>query len=109
MIYQAFGRGDVSFILDQLADNVAWESWADNTAQRLGVPWMSPRSGKSGAAEFFQYVGTQMKIQDFHVLAVIAGGNQVAAEFVIEVSVPSTGGHYRDGRFTSGRPTPPER
>jgi len=35
-IYAAFGRGDVNAILDCLADDVAWESWSDNFAQRAG-------------------------------------------------------------------------
>ena len=37
-----------------------------------------------------------MTITDFRVLSLMAGGNQVVAEVVIEADVPSTGGHYRD-------------
>lgn len=37
-----------------------------------------------------------MPIKDFQVLAMMAGGNQVAVEVVIEAEVPSTGGHFRD-------------
>jgi len=49
-IYAAFGRGDIPAILDTLADNVAWEAWADNSAGKVGVPWLVPRHGKAGAA-----------------------------------------------------------
>jgi len=93
-IYEAFGRGDIPAILDHLADDVQWESWADNSAQGAGVPWMAPRRGKVGAAEFFSLVGG-FKIHEFQVLSIMSGGNQVAVEFVLDATVP-TGNHYRD-------------
>jgi ketosteroid isomerase-like protein len=95
-IYEAFGRGDVPSILDCFADDIAWEAWADNTAVHRGVPWLRERRGRTGAAEFFTYVGNDMKIEDFQVLSIMAGGNQVAVEFVIQATIRSTGGHYRD-------------
>ncbi|HEX4960771.1 MAG TPA: nuclear transport factor 2 family protein [Thermoanaerobaculia bacterium] len=81
-IYEAFGRGDIPAILDRLADDVQWEPWADNSAQRAGVPWLQPRTGKAGVLEFFQIVGT-LAVSDFRVLSLMAGGNQVAAEIEI--------------------------
>jgi ketosteroid isomerase-like protein len=33
-IYQAFGRGDIPSILATVADDVAWEAWADNSARK---------------------------------------------------------------------------
>jgi len=95
-IYAAFGRGDIPAILDTLADNVAWEAWADNSAAKAGVPWLLPRHGKTGAAGFFGLVGSTLVVKDFRVLSLMDGGDQVAAEFEIECDVPSTGGHYRD-------------
>ncbi len=53
MIYEAFGRGDVPAILDVCSDDVAWENWEDNRAQKSGIPIMQARSGKPGVAEFF--------------------------------------------------------
>ncbi len=94
-IYEAFGKGDIPTILSYVAEDVQWEQWADNFAQRAGVPWMTARQGKAGVLEFFQVLGG-MPIKDFQVLSMMAGGNQVAVEFVIEVDIPSTGGHYRD-------------
>ena len=94
-IYAAFGKGDIPTILSYMADEVQWEQWADNSAQRAGVPWFAPRQGKSGVLAFFQVL-SGMAIKDFQVLSMMAGGNQVAVEFVIEVDLPSTGGHYRD-------------
>lgn len=95
-IYDAFGRGDIPAILATLADDVAWEAWDDNSAASAGVPWMQPRHGRDGAAQFFGLVGSHLQVRDFRVLSIMAGDHQVAAEFVIEADIPSTGGHYRD-------------
>jgi ketosteroid isomerase-like protein len=93
-IYEAFGRGDVPAILATLSERVQWEAWADNHAQRTNVPWLRRREGKSGAREFFEIAG-QFTIHDFQVLSMMAGGNQVAAEVVIDATVPG-GARYRD-------------
>jgi ketosteroid isomerase-like protein len=93
-IYQAFGQGDVPAILDLVADDVAWEAWADNSAQAAGVDHLVPRQGKDGVAEFFGIVGT-FDVTDFQVLSLMEGGNQVTAEVVIEAHFPN-GGSLRD-------------
>lgn len=94
-IYAAFGKGDIPGIIQYLSDNVQWESWANNTAQKAGVPWLQARSGKAGALQFFEIIGT-FKIREFHVLSLLAGGNQVAAEFVLEFEARGTGVVCRD-------------
>jgi ketosteroid isomerase-like protein len=93
-IYQAFGRGDIPAILATLSDDVAWEAWADNSAQKRGVPWMTARRGKAAVAEFFALVG-KFQIHHFEVLSIMGNTQQVAAEFVIEATPPG-GRRYRD-------------
>lgn len=93
-IYEAFGRGDVPFIVDMMSDDVEWEAWSDNSAQAAGVPWLRPRRGKGGVAEFFQLVG-QFQIHEFQVLSIMANDRQVAAEFVIDATPPGAR-RYRD-------------
>ena len=88
-IYAAFGTGDIETIKGHLADDCAWESWADNYAQRAGVVNMEARTGPQGAEEFFGIVGTQFDIKDFQVLDVIGDGRQVAVEVEIELVNPS--------------------
>jgi uncharacterized protein len=95
-IYAAFGKGDIPAILDQMADDVQWEAWADNTAQKAGVPWLQPRQGKEGVLAFFQLLGGGMNVTEFQVLSIMGGGNQVAVEFVIAAVIPSLGTSYRD-------------
>ena len=93
-IYAAVERRDIPAILDLVADDVQWEAWADHSAHKARVPWFRQRAGKAGVAEFFQVVA-QMDITEFSVLSLMAGGNQVAVEIVIEAFVPG-GGHFRD-------------
>ena len=95
-IYESFGKGDVPAILAVLAEDVEWESWADNSSVNAGVPTMIPRHGKAEVAHFFQVAG-QMEITDLQILNMMEGGNQVAVEFVLEANLPAWGGgHYRD-------------
>jgi ketosteroid isomerase-like protein len=88
-IYEAFGTGDIPFILEQLDENIAWESWADNSAQTADVPWLKARNSKEGVLEFFQIVNT-LGVKDFQVLSLMEGENKIAAEIVIETEF------YRD-------------
>ncbi len=94
-IYEAFGRGDIPAIVEQVSDDVQWEAWADNTAQKADVPWLLPRHGKAGVLEFFRVVAATLDIQEFNVLSIMAGGHQVSAEFVITAKVNGKG-TYRD-------------
>ena len=48
-IYEAFGRGDVATILDQLTDDVDWASEASSTA----APWYGVHKGKGEVPDFF--------------------------------------------------------
>jgi uncharacterized protein len=89
-IYEAFGRGDIDFILDQIADDCRWESWLDNHGQKAGIPPMTPRHGRAGVAEFFAYVAT-MEIQDFQVLDLLASDRQVVVEVQISIAMPGGG------------------
>jgi uncharacterized protein len=93
-IYEAFGKGDVPALLGALADDVAWEQWGDNHAQAAGVPWLEERRGRDGAAEFFGLVAG-WEIHDFQVLSMMAGGDQVAAEIVMDATT-ADGAHFRD-------------
>ncbi len=89
-IYEAFGKGDVPAILEHLSENVQWEPWVDNYAQKAGVPWLMERQGKEGALEFFKIIGT-FNFTDFRVIAVMGDGNKVAAECVINAEIPPSG------------------
>ncbi len=79
-----------------LADDVEWESWADNSSVRAGVPWMAALSGRQNVGRFFDAAG-QFEMVAFQVLNFLEGGNQVAVEVVIEAKLPAWGGRrFRD-------------
>ena len=94
-IYEAFGKGDIPTIISFLADDVRWEEWNDNAAQKAGVPWLKPGIGKPAAMDFFKVIG-EMKFRHFEVKSLMEGPDQVASEIVIEVELPSTGTIVKD-------------
>ena len=94
-IYQAFGRQDIPAILATLAPDVRWEDFADNSAQRAGAPHLVPRHGPDGVLAFFGVIAG-LQIHEFKVLDLFAGPRQVAAEVVIDFTVPATGRRLRD-------------
>jgi ketosteroid isomerase-like protein len=93
-LYAAFGRGDVPAILDALAEDVRWEHWDDNTAQREGVSHLQPRTGRDGAAQFFAEIA-ELEFHSFEVRGIAAGDDLVVADIRIDASLPS-GGRIRD-------------
>jgi uncharacterized protein len=94
-MYDAFVRGDIPAILENVSDDVHWEEWPDNTAQKAGVPWLQPRRGKEGVTEFFRAL-TQLDFKEFTVLSIMGNGNKVASELVVDAVVKTNGHHYRD-------------
>jgi ketosteroid isomerase-like protein len=92
--YAAFGQGDVPAILELVAEDARWEDWTDSFAQRAGVPWLAPRTGRDGLAEFFGIVGS-FEIGEFSVLDLMASDGHVAAKVVLDAKVPG-GGRLRD-------------
>lgn len=86
-MYAAYLSGDIATILDQLADDVAWEHWPDNSAQNAGVPWMEARTGVEAVQEFFTS-SEGMDVQRMEVGAVMSGGSKVAVEVSFEADNP---------------------
>lgn len=82
-IYNAFGRGDIPFILSCLDENVAWEKWDSNHAQNSGVPYLQEKNSPDEVIEFFVEIA-KIGITTFEVAAIMEGGNKVAVEFNLE-------------------------
>jgi ketosteroid isomerase-like protein len=72
-LYEAFGRGDVTAILDALTDDVDWASEASTTE----VPWWGVRQGKDGAADFFGQLAGASEVLEFTPLAMVGEGDDV--------------------------------
>lgn len=88
-IYAAFGRGDIPFILEQLAPDVQWEVDGSTT----DVPWLQRRVGREGALAFFQSLAA-LEFQKFEVTGVYAIGDRVIGLCNVEATVRATGKKY---------------
>lgn len=86
VVYEAFGRGDVPTILDQLADDVVW----DQDAPGYGVDIYEPGAGKPHVERFFAALAGVEFIR-FEPTNFLSGGDQVAVPIEVEVRVRSTG------------------
>lgn len=91
-IYQAFGRGDVPAIIEQLAEDVEWE----HDSVDHGIPWLTPGRGRQHVLGFFGVVGKEFDISRFEVTGLFANDNQVIATIQIETTIQSTGKRIRD-------------
>jgi ketosteroid isomerase-like protein len=85
-IYAAFGRGDTPAILEKLSDSVEWEyGLAPNP-----VPWLQPRKGRAGAAEFLESLGA-LEFHKFVPKVFLETPGLVVVLIDLEVTVKATG------------------
>ena len=87
-IYEAFGRGDIPAILEKLSDNIDWE-YAYRAAPHP-VPWLQPRAGKAGVAQFFQSLDA-LEFNQFTPKVLLEGTDLVVALIDLQVKVKQTG------------------
>ena len=85
-IFEAFGRGDIAYILDQLADDVRFVSHLDPI-----VPWAGEFAGKDNVARFFQALGGSVEVSDHSVNGIVAQCDTVVAMGDVSFSVRETG------------------
>jgi len=85
-IYEAFGRGDVEHILDQLADDVDWAVEVNGPA-----PWNGPRKGKSEVAAFFKAIVDNSEVTEFTPLAFTSSETDVMEVIRYGARVLATG------------------
>lgn len=110
-IYEAFGRGDVGFILESVTDDV---DWATDTESRA-APWYGPHHGKAGVTEFFQAFGSAMAVHEFVPVSITSNDTEVHA--VVRINTTRTGNgrnvtmnlhhwfRFQDGRIAYYRGT----
>src|SRR5829696_3838814 len=108
--YEAFGRGDVTPILEAVDDDVEWEA---GTVDH-GVPWLAPGRGRDHVARFFESLSA-VEFKRFEPRLLLGDGDHVLAVIAVELTVPATGrsaaedaeGHLwtfgPDGRVTAFR------
>ena len=84
-VFEAFGRGDVEYILDQLADDVRFVGHLDPV-----VPWSGEFSGKDDVARFFQALGESVEVTDHPLNALVAQDDTVVATGDVSFRVRDT-------------------
>lgn len=85
-IYDAFGRGDIPFILSCLDPEVDWEYGMVDA----GVPWLQHRRGHAGAQAFFGALAA-FEISEFIPRAILGAGPLVVAVIDLKATVKATG------------------
>jgi ketosteroid isomerase-like protein len=85
-IFEAFARGDVPYILDQLADDVRFHSHLD-----ASVPWAGEFVGKENVVRFFQALGGSIEVAEHPVTSLVAQGDTVVATGDVSFKVRETG------------------
>jgi ketosteroid isomerase-like protein len=86
-IYEAFGRGDVATILDQVTDDVDWASEPESTI----APWHGVHKGKGEVPKFFEAIGTNLDVTEFTPLAFASSDQDVMTVVRFGMRVPATG------------------
>jgi len=102
-LYVAFGRGDVGFILDNMASDVSWEFEAP-----AEISWGGIRHGPKEAAGFFSGIAAEHADPKLDMTEFLTSGDVVAAFGRYSATVRASGirvdtpvGHYfkfRDGK-----------
>ena len=60
-IYEAFGRGDIAYVLDHLTEDIDWASCPGSTV----APWHGVRHGKEAVSAFFEALGSELDVSEF--------------------------------------------
>jgi uncharacterized protein len=89
-LYEAFGRGDVAFIVSKLTDDVRWTSRLDSI-----VPWTGDFSGKDRIPRFFEAIFESVDVEVFEPKEWIADGDTVASLGEFGCRVRATGKQSR--------------
>jgi ketosteroid isomerase-like protein len=87
-VYDSFQRKDVEGILKHLATDVQWnktQTWASKT------DLLKPRTGQTGAREYFGFIEKDVDIKVFDVQQILQGDNVVAGRVHVTGRVRSTG------------------
>ena len=89
-IYEAFGRGDVPFILSCLADDVKWDD-----RESHGIPLLVPRRGRAEVGLFFQEL-RNIELLSFSVKNLFDGDSSVVAWISISWKWKASGRVFSD-------------
>ena len=83
-LYAAFGRGDIAYILERVAENVDW----NNKKSAAGdIPWNGNFSGRKHVPDFFTALAQNTEFSVFEPKDYLQNDRQVAVRLRIELTV----------------------
>ena len=85
-LYDAFGRGDIPFIMGNMSHGVSFEYEAPAT-----IPYSGTRHGVEQAIGFFEGIGASEKDMNLVMNQYIASGDEVASFGRYDTTVKSSG------------------
>jgi ketosteroid isomerase-like protein len=85
-MYEAFGRGDIQYIVDQCTDDVRWVTHFEPI-----VPWAGDYSGKANVPRFFQAINDSVETTTFDPKEFVAQGDTVVSMGDYGCRVKATG------------------
>lgn len=86
-IYEAFGRGDVAFILERVTDDVDWASEADSKI----APWHGIHRGRAEVPNFFKELGAAVEVTEFTPLSFTDNASDVMVVIRFGIRVRANG------------------
>lgn len=72
-LYEAFGRGDISTIVNNVTDDV---TWGTQTAAKE-IPWYNLRHGAGGVSDFFTVLDREVEFPQFEPTLFVGEGEDV--------------------------------
>lgn len=85
-IYEAFGRGDIPFIVGQMDPEVVWEYGS----APHDIPWLQTQRGPAGVTKFFESLAA-VEFHKFVPKVMLEGPDLVVALIDLEFTVKKTG------------------
>jgi ketosteroid isomerase-like protein len=90
-MYAAFGRGDVDFVIEQIADDC--DGWGVVTGIQTSVPWHVDlkQRGKASASRFFEALASSVDHEQFEQRDFAAMGDHVYVTVRLVQLIRATG------------------
>jgi len=85
-IYEAFSRGDIASIIEQLTEDVRWTTHIEPV-----VPWAGSRNGKASIPGFFAAIAEAGEVTAFRPTDFVAQGDTVVSFGEFGMRAKSTG------------------
>ena len=85
-VYEAFGRGDIPYIIDQLTDDVEWMTHLESS-----VPWAGEYLERTNVMRFFQAIAESGEVLGFEPMEIYGDGDTVVSIGYFGYKAKSTG------------------